>query len=80
MTVNRCVCLNVYFSEILDLHARGLTLTQIKEQTGCCGKCGNCEPYIRLAIVTGQTHFPLLTGRRLAEARRLDPDRPAATV
>lgn len=80
MTVNRCVCRNVFFSEILALRAKGLTLAQIKEQTGCCAGCGNCEPYIRLAIVTGQTHLPILTGRRLAEAQRLDPDRPAATV
>lgn len=74
MSVTRCICRNVSFAEILALHAKGLTLAQIKDRTGCAGGCGTCEPYIRLAIVTRTADLPVLTGRRLADAARLDPD------
>ena len=58
--VDRCVCFGVTFAEILELHAEGLDLDEIAEQTGCTTDCGTCRPYVRLAIATGQTNLPVL--------------------
>lgn len=74
MTVDRCVCLNVPFSEMLSLRAQGVTFTEIQERTGCCSGCGMCEPYVRLALATGKAELPVLRGRDLARAWAVDPD------
>lgn len=59
MGVNRCVCHDVSFAEIIAaVRERGLSLTRVVEQTGCTTGCGSCEPYIRLALATGRAVLP----------------------
>ncbi len=74
MSVDRCVCMNVPFSEMLELRAQGLSFADIRERTGCCSGCGMCEPYVRVALATGRTELPVLRGRELARAWEVDPD------
>lgn len=74
MSVNRCVCLNVLFEELLELHEQGLTFTEIRDRTGCGSGCGSCLPYCRLALATGAASVPILRGRDLARAWQVDPD------
>lgn len=60
--VDRCVCHDVSFAALLRLHAeQGLDLEALKARTGCCTGCGTCEPYVRLALRTGDVSFPVLT-------------------
>lgn len=69
--VDRCVCINITFERLHELHrAEGLDLEGLKESTGCCSGCANCEPYIRLMLKSGQTEFPVLSPRQCALAMR----------
>ncbi len=73
--VDRCVCAEVRFSELLALRAaEGLSLEQLRARTGCCSGCGTCEPYVRLALVTGRAVFPVLSRREADEAMAMNPD------
>ncbi|MCA9305084.1 MAG: hypothetical protein KDA16_01015 [Phycisphaerales bacterium] len=74
MSVDRCVCVNVSFAEMLELREQGLTFAEIRDQTGCCSGCGMCQPYCRLALATGAESIPILRGRDLARAWQADPD------
>lgn len=68
MAVNRCVCRNVSFRNLLDLHVReGLTLDQLMDRTGCCTGCTTCEPYVRLTLMTGETDHPVLSAREIGQ-------------
>lgn len=78
MAVDRCVCTDVRFAEMLELRARGLRFEQIRERTGCCQQCGMCEPYVRIALATGRRMLPVLKADEIRAALRIDPDaRPA---
>lgn len=75
MRVDRCVCYNQSFTDLLAMHEdQGLSLDQLSEQTGCCTGCGMCEPYLRLALATGESELPPMPEheleRRIAEATR----------
>jgi NAD(P)H-nitrite reductase large subunit len=63
--VDRCVCHDVTFSEILGLHGRGLDLEAIRARTHCSTSCGLCGPYIRASLATGITRFPVMSDAEL---------------
>lgn len=61
MAVDRCICYEVTFREVLALHrAEGLSFEELKLRTGCCCGCGTCEPYVRLTLETGRVVHPVL--------------------
>ncbi|MEL7472904.1 MAG: (2Fe-2S)-binding protein [Planctomycetota bacterium] len=67
MAVDRCVCHDVTFEQLITLHrAEGLSLQQLADVTGCTTGCGTCRPYIEAALRTGVTDFPVLNERELA--------------
>lgn len=69
--VDRCVCLNVTFAALKQLHKKeGLNLQSLIDRTGCCTGCSTCEPYVRLTLRTGKTRFPVLTPTEMADAMR----------
>lgn len=58
MPVTHCVCHNQPFEQLLDLARReNLSFEQLRDATGCASGCGMCEPYIRVMLRSGQTHF-----------------------
>jgi NAD(P)H-nitrite reductase large subunit len=60
------VCHDVTFTELLRLHReQGLDFDQIQERTHAATGCGLCEGYIRAALATGQTRFPVLSDAEL---------------
>lgn len=71
--VDRCICAGVSFADLLRLaRDEGLSLEALAARTGCTKGCGLCEPYVRLALRTGKTSFPVLhpltIERMIAEA------------
>ena len=69
MKVDRCVCVNTTFRE-LKKKGQNLSFEELKNDTQCGMRCGNCEPYVRLMIKTGQTEFEPMCEDTLR--RRLD--------
>ena len=68
VAVNRCVCRNISFRRLLELHvSEGMSLDQIMDQTGCCTGCTTGEPYVRLTLMTGETDHPVLTPREIGQ-------------
>ncbi len=66
MGVSRCICRNVDFTEIREMAVRErLTFDQIAERTGCAGACGLCEPYARIAAITGVCDLPVMRPEQL---------------
>ncbi|MEM6392823.1 MAG: (2Fe-2S)-binding protein [Planctomycetota bacterium] len=58
MRIDRCVCVDVTFEELLARSAReGLAVEAVIELEGVSGCCGMCRPYVRRACRTGQTVF-----------------------
>lgn len=59
MAIERCICENRFFSEILEIaHQRGLESTHALREAGvCCTGCRLCEPYVAEALRTGRTVF-----------------------
>jgi bacterioferritin-associated ferredoxin len=56
--VSRCICQNTPFAELLArAQARGWSLEELIEQTGCGAQCGLCRPYLRRMLRTGETVF-----------------------
>lgn len=75
MAVTRCVCHEVPFTEILRLsREEGLSFDDIRARTNCCTGCTMCEPYVRLALRTGETDLPVLTPEQTAEIMRSADD------
>ena len=61
MQVDRCICGGVSFAELVRLaREEGLSLERLAARTGCTKGCGLCEPYVRLALATGKTSFPVM--------------------
>lgn len=72
--VTRCVCNEVPFSRLWQLHRdHGHALPELSRLTRCGTKCGSCLPYIRLMLLTGRTAFPPLTPRAF-EQLGVSPD------
>jgi bacterioferritin-associated ferredoxin len=61
MSVDRCVCYDVLFTQIAALAKSGKSLEQIRVETGCSGGCGMCKPYIDVVIATGRTELPVMS-------------------
>ena len=58
LTIDRCVCLNRRFAELLPAaRVRGFTLADLMRETGCGDQCGLCRPYLRRMLATGETTF-----------------------
>lgn len=71
--VDRCVCRDVTFAEMLDLHrSEGLDVAQIKERTGAGHTCRRCGAFIHLTLATGRTAHPAIGVRAFAAARRFE--------
>lgn len=67
MPVDRCVCAGITFDELLrNSREHPGSLDDLKRRTGCCLGCVLCEPYLRLAILTGQTSFEAMRDDELA--------------
>ena len=58
---------------------RGLDLEQLMDQTNCCTGCTSCEPYVKIALATGQTDLPVMNGRELHEALKDLESRASST-
>lgn len=58
LTIDRCVCRNTRFSELLpEARRHAWTLDDIMRNTGCGAGCGLCRPYLRCMLETGETTF-----------------------
>ncbi len=56
--IDRCVCTNRTFASLLEESQQcGYHLRAVIEATGASAQCGLCGPYLRRALVTGQTVF-----------------------
>lgn len=70
MGVDRCICHNVPFAELIRRHQEtGDSFEKLQNETGCGTGCGLCVPYIQLAIKTGRADLPVLSLDDLAELR-----------
>jgi NAD(P)H-nitrite reductase large subunit len=59
--VDRCVCHNVMFAELLRLHREtGADLDRLQRLTRCGTSCGVCLPYIRVVLTTGRVRLPVM--------------------
>lgn len=66
MSVDRCVCMNVTFKRLLELARQpGWDFLSLQQATGCGTACGMCVPYIHVALKTGRTRQPIMTGHQL---------------
>jgi bacterioferritin-associated ferredoxin len=66
--VDRCVCREVPFARLLQLHEEtGADFDELQEVTGCGTGCGTCIPYIRVALRTGQPRLPVLSESQLRQ-------------
>lgn len=68
--VDRCLCHDVTFAELLEMHRRGATFAELSARTGCCTGCGLCEPYVHVVLRTGRVVLPVLPPREAAEIVR----------
>lgn len=58
MNIDRCVCRNRRFAELLPLaRSGGWSLATLMQETGCGDQCGLCRPYLREMLATGETVF-----------------------
>ena len=60
--VNRCVCHDVSFADILAWSDQRThcTLDDIREQFGCGKSCATCVPYIKQVLETRECSIPLV--------------------
>jgi len=59
--VDRCVCHNVSFAELLRLHREtGADVARLQTVTKCGTSCGMCVPYIRVVLTTGRVRLPVM--------------------
>lgn len=67
MPVDRCICADVSFRELIDrARADHLSLEQLRKATGCCAGCAMCEPYVRVALRTGNDSIEILSAAEIA--------------
>ena len=57
--VTKCVCNHKSFQEIIDYAASNHidSVEELREHEFCSLKCKMCEPYIEIALQTGETSF-----------------------
>lgn len=60
LIIDRCVCKDLSFSELLDMAAiLGPDLDLIALSTGAGIECGTCRPWLEKALASGCTRFEL---------------------
>lgn len=70
--IDRCVCTDRRFAELLDLALRECTdLQGLMERSGAADRCGRCRPYLQRCLETGETVF-----RELLPDRDPEPPPP----
>ena len=58
LRIERCVCVNVSFEEMLESsRAERLDQEGLERRFGRCRGCGLCTPYVRRMLRTGETCF-----------------------
>lgn len=58
LRIDRCVCLDRTFAELLPLaQESSWGLEELATATGCSRRCGLCRPYLRRMLETGETVF-----------------------
>jgi len=59
MAINRCICSNIYFSEIKKIaEEKDLeTVGDLQKEGICSQNCQLCVPYIEKMFETGKTEF-----------------------
>ena len=56
--VSGCICCHTEFADLLPrARAKGWSLEELMQQTGCGAQCGLCRPYLRRMLRTGETVF-----------------------
>ena len=71
--VNRCICFDTTFAEILRRLEDGQSIDDIVDETGCGSGCSMCQPYIKLTILTNQSeHQPNAVETRKNEIAKVD--------
>lgn len=55
--INRCICHNCSFLEIVKMKEQGSSLDEIIDKTQCGCSCGLCHPYILKSYESGQTEY-----------------------
>lgn len=63
--VDRCVCRDVLFAEMIRMQSEGSNFERIRQKTGCGQQCGLCVPYVRAALATGRVSLPVMTTLQL---------------
>ena len=59
--VDRCVCRQVLFEDLLRLHRQtGAGFDELQRLTTCGTGCGLCVPYIKAALATGRSRLPVM--------------------
>lgn len=59
--VDRCVCRNVLFADLVRIHREtGADFDELRRRTGCGTVCGMCAPYVKVALKTGRTRLPVI--------------------
>lgn len=59
MAINRCICSEIYFSEVKKIaEEKDLKTVEELQKAGICAKsCQLCVPYIKEMLRTGETEF-----------------------
>ena len=58
MRIDKCVCTDKTFEQLVaEARAFGLSLDDLGACYGVGEACGLCKPYLRRALVTGETAF-----------------------
>ncbi|MEX0904811.1 MAG: hypothetical protein WD604_06915 [Balneolaceae bacterium] len=59
MAVERCICHQIHFKDILEIaEQKGITtVEELQKQKISCTNCRLCVPYVRRVLESGTTHF-----------------------
>lgn len=62
MTVDRCICCNTTFEQLLaQAKRRDKTITEVCKSSGCGSRCKLCLPYLIRAFQTNCPRVPLMS-------------------
>jgi bacterioferritin-associated ferredoxin len=81
--IERCVCMDMTFAELLAIARReGLDAQALERETGCGSRCGMCMPYIEESLRTGRVvfHEILVRGRSPSRGAAFTRGRSGARV
>lgn len=58
MRIDKCICTDMTFEQLVhEAREHGLTVDDLGECYGAGAGCGLCRPYLKRAIITGETVF-----------------------